>query len=101
MSEDIGLLGDYAMVLALSGADAIRIIEAITVGVSFLAAGTIIHSGRDVRGLTTGAGMWLAGAGGIGMRTRALCARGVRRDHGKQAKLAPPAPRRPLGFPGR
>ena len=48
-----------------SGADAIRIIEAITVGVSFLAPGTIIHSGRDVRGLTTGAGMWLAGAVGL------------------------------------
>jgi putative Mg2+ transporter-C (MgtC) family protein len=54
--------------LAASGAtgpDPIRIIEAITVGVSFLAAGTIIHSGRDVHGLTTGAGMWLAGAVGL------------------------------------
>jgi putative Mg2+ transporter-C (MgtC) family protein len=48
-----------------TGADAIRIIEAITVGVSFLAAGTIIQSGRGVRGLTTGAGMWLAGAVGL------------------------------------
>ena len=45
--------------------DPIRIIEAITVGVSFLAAGTIIQSGRNVRGLTTGAGMWLAGAVGL------------------------------------
>jgi putative Mg2+ transporter-C (MgtC) family protein len=48
-----------------SGADPIRIIEAITVGVSFLAAGTIIQSGRNVKGLTTGAGMWLAGAVGL------------------------------------
>jgi putative Mg2+ transporter-C (MgtC) family protein len=48
-----------------SGADPIRIIEAITVGVSFLAAGTIIQSGRNVQGLTTGAGMWLAGAVGL------------------------------------
>jgi putative Mg2+ transporter-C (MgtC) family protein len=47
------------------GADPIRIIEAITVGVSFLAAGTIIRSGRNVEGLTTGAGMWLAGAVGL------------------------------------
>jgi putative Mg2+ transporter-C (MgtC) family protein len=47
------------------GADPIRIIEAITVGVSFLAAGTIIQSGRSVKGLTTGAGMWLAGAVGL------------------------------------
>ncbi|HYM99917.1 MAG TPA: MgtC/SapB family protein [Aestuariivirgaceae bacterium] len=48
-----------------SGADPIRIIEAITVGVSFLAAGTIIRSGGHVEGLTTGAGMWLAGAVGL------------------------------------
>ena len=34
-------------------------------GVSFLAAGTIIQSGRNVRGLTTGAGMWLSGAIGV------------------------------------
>ena len=49
----------------VSGADPIRIIEAITVGVSFLAAGTIIHSGLNVQGLTTGAGLWLAGAVGL------------------------------------
>lgn len=48
-----------------TSADPIRIIEAITVGVSFLAAGTIIQSGRNVKGLTTGAGMWLAGAVGL------------------------------------
>jgi putative Mg2+ transporter-C (MgtC) family protein len=48
-----------------SGADPIRIIEAITVGVSFLAAGSIIRSGRNVEGLTTGAGLWLAGAVGL------------------------------------
>lgn len=47
------------------GADPIRIIEAITVGVSFLAAGTIIQRGRNLHGLTTGAGMWLAGAIGL------------------------------------
>ena len=46
-------------------ADAIRIIEAVTAGVAFLAAGTIIQSGGSVQGLTTGASMWLAGAVGV------------------------------------
>lgn len=45
--------------------DPIRIIEAVTAGVAFLAAGTIIQSGGAVKGLTTGAGMWLAGAIGV------------------------------------
>jgi putative Mg2+ transporter-C (MgtC) family protein len=43
-------------------ADPIRIIEAVTAGVAFLAAGSIIMSGGKVHGLTTGAGLWLAGA---------------------------------------
>jgi putative Mg2+ transporter-C (MgtC) family protein len=47
------------------GADPIRIIEAVTSGVAFLAAGAIIRSGGNVRGLTTGANMWLAGAIGV------------------------------------
>jgi putative Mg2+ transporter-C (MgtC) family protein len=54
--------------LARSGntnADPIRIIEAVTAGVAFLAAGAIFRSGGDVHGLTTGAGMWLAGAIGV------------------------------------
>lgn len=46
-------------------ADPIRIIEAVTAGVAFLAAGTIITRQDNVSGLTTGAGMWLAGAIGI------------------------------------
>ncbi|WP_163849303.1 MgtC/SapB family protein [Pseudooceanicola aestuarii] len=45
--------------------DPIRVIEAVTAGVAFLAAGTIFTSGNDVKGLTTGAGMWLAGAIGV------------------------------------
>jgi putative Mg2+ transporter-C (MgtC) family protein len=47
------------------GGDPLRIIEAITVGVSFLAAGTIVQRGRNVHGITTGAGLWLAGAIGL------------------------------------
>jgi putative Mg2+ transporter-C (MgtC) family protein len=45
--------------------DPIRIIEAVTAGVAFLAAGAIFRSQGDVKGLTTGAGMWLAGAIGV------------------------------------
>lgn len=45
--------------------DPIRIIEAVTAGVAFLAAGTIIRGEKGVRGLTTGAGMWMAGAVGV------------------------------------
>jgi len=46
-------------------ADPIRIIEAVTAGVAFLAAGAIIQSRGSVQGLTTGANMWLAGALGV------------------------------------
>lgn len=46
-------------------ADLIRVIEAVTAGVAFLGAGTIFVSKGSVRGLTTGAGMWLAGAVGV------------------------------------
>ena len=42
--------------------DPLRVIEAVTAGVAFLAAGAIIQSRHHVRGLTTGAGLWLAGA---------------------------------------
>lgn len=45
--------------------DPIRLIEAATAGVAFLAAGMIVFSRGEVRGLTTGAGMWLAGAVGL------------------------------------
>lgn len=45
--------------------DPLRLIEAVTAGVAFLAAGTIIVARGQVRGLTTGAGLWLAGAIGL------------------------------------
>ena len=45
--------------------DPIRIIEAVTAGVAFLAAGAIIQSRGNVHGLTTGAAMWMAGALGV------------------------------------
>lgn len=49
--------------------DPLRLIEAVTAGVAFLAAGSIITSGRTVRGITTGASMWLAGAVGLACGT--------------------------------
>ena len=45
--------------------DPIRLIEAVTAGVAFLAAGLIVFAKGEVHGLTTGAGMWLAGAIGL------------------------------------
>lgn len=45
--------------------DPIRLVEAVTAGVAFLAAGLIIFSKGEVHGLTTGAGMWLASAIGL------------------------------------
>lgn len=47
--------------------DPIRVIEAVTAGVAFLAAGTIIQSRGNVQGLTTGAAMWLTGAVGVAL----------------------------------
>lgn len=46
-------------------ADPLRLIEAVTSGVAFLAAGSIVINGGSVRGVTTGASMWLCGAIGL------------------------------------
>ncbi|HQZ11804.1 MAG TPA: MgtC/SapB family protein [Devosia sp.] len=46
-------------------ADPLRLISSVTSGVAFLAAGSIIVTGGKVKGLTTGAGMWMAGAIGL------------------------------------
>ena len=45
--------------------DPIRLVEAVTAGVAFLAAGVVIFTRGQVHGLTTGAGLWLAGAIGV------------------------------------
>lgn len=45
--------------------DPIRIVEAVTSGVAFLAAGVVIVARGEIHGLTTGAGLWLAGAIGV------------------------------------
>ncbi len=58
--------------------DPIRLVEAVTSGVAFLAAGVVVYTRGDVRGLTTGASMWLsAGVGltvGLGMWIVAIVA---------------------------
>jgi putative Mg2+ transporter-C (MgtC) family protein len=45
--------------------DPVRAVEATTAGIAFLGAGAIFQQRGNVRGLTTGAGMWLAGAVGV------------------------------------
>ena len=45
--------------------DPLRVVEAVTGGVAFLAAGMIVFSKGHVRGLTTGASLWLAAAIGL------------------------------------
>ncbi|MEX6506596.1 MgtC/SapB family protein [Jiella sp. M17.18] len=61
-------------------ADPIRIVSAVTSGIAFLAAGVIIQSrGGEVKGLTTGASLWLVGAVGVccGLGEYALAAAAV------------------------
>jgi putative Mg2+ transporter-C (MgtC) family protein len=48
-----------------SKGDPVRVIEGVIAGVAFLGAGTIIHGRGEVKGLTTGASIWLAGAIGV------------------------------------
>lgn len=45
--------------------DPMNLIQAVTSGVAFLVAGIIITSGGQVRNVTTGASLWLAGAIGL------------------------------------
>jgi putative Mg2+ transporter-C (MgtC) family protein len=45
--------------------DPLRLIDSVTSGVAFLAAGLIVFAKGKVRGLTTGASMWLAAAIGL------------------------------------
>ncbi|WP_105400742.1 MgtC/SapB family protein [Neorhizobium sp. T7_12] len=61
--------------------DPIRLIEAVTAGIAFLAAGVVFQMRGDVKGLTTGASMWLSGAiglcVGLGMWIVAMTATGA------------------------
>lgn len=59
MARSEGMSQDLAM-------DPLRLLEAVTSGVAFLAAGMIVFSRGKVHGLTTGASLWLAAALGLG-----------------------------------
>ncbi|HZY50398.1 MAG TPA: MgtC/SapB family protein [Devosia sp.] len=45
--------------------DPVHSVEAVTAGIAFLGAGVLFRGGNRPRGLTTAAGMWLAGAVGM------------------------------------
>ncbi|MGQ7847189.1 MgtC/SapB family protein [Granulosicoccus sp. 3-233] len=53
--------GDYGALRL----DPLRLVEAVTGGVAFLAAGIVVYTKGNVKGLTTGAGMWLAASIGL------------------------------------
>lgn len=52
-------------VMANGRSDPIHSVEAVTAGVAFLGAGVLFRGGSRPHGLTTAAGMWLAGAVGM------------------------------------
>jgi len=62
MAFEIFYLSDVA---SEGRTDPIRAVEAVTAGIAFLGAGAIFQQRGNVQGLTTGAGMWLAGAVGV------------------------------------
>lgn len=45
--------------------DPTRLFQGVITGIGFLGAGAIIQGGRGVKGLTTGTGIWIAGAVGL------------------------------------
>ena len=57
--------------------DPVRLVEAVTAGIAFLAAGMIVLSRGRVRNLTTGAGLWLAGGDRARRRQRPMADRGA------------------------
>jgi putative Mg2+ transporter-C (MgtC) family protein len=61
----LGLVGSAESLSEHVRTDPIRMIEAVIAGVAFLGAGTIIRGEDGVKGITTGASLWLAGAIGI------------------------------------
>ncbi len=45
--------------------DPVHAVEAVTAGIAFLGAGVLFRGGNRPHGLTTAAGLWLAGAAGM------------------------------------
>jgi len=62
MIVSIGLRDLYA---GSTGVDPGRIAAQVVTGIGFLGAGTIMHEGPIVRGLTTAAGLWVVAAIGL------------------------------------
>jgi putative Mg2+ transporter-C (MgtC) family protein len=60
-----GLIGQYQGEPGLIRIDPLRLVQAVTGGVAFLAAGLIVFMRGEVHGLTTGAAMWLSAAAGL------------------------------------
>ena len=60
-----GIYNDIQSQDGAPNVDPIRAVEAVTAGIAFLGAGAIIQNREGVHGLTTGAGMWTAGAIGV------------------------------------
>ena len=52
-------------VMSNGRSDPVHAVEAVTAGIAFLGAGAIFRHRSAPRGLTTGAGMWLAGVVGM------------------------------------
>jgi putative Mg2+ transporter-C (MgtC) family protein len=61
----VELISDSQEVGNIMRVDPLRTIEAVIAGVAFLGAGAIIRGGDDVKGLTTGASLWVSGAIGV------------------------------------
>lgn len=57
--------------------DPMRVVHGIVAGIGFLGAGAIIQSRGSVKGLTTGAGIWVAGAIGLACGAGYLVIAGV------------------------
>ena len=65
MLSGVGLLLEYQPDLPGSRIDPTRVIDGVITGIGFLGAGSIIQSRGRVRGLTTGASVWISGAVGV------------------------------------
>lgn len=50
--------------LAGHSAEALRAVQGVASGVGFIGAATVLRSGRSVRGISTGASLWIAAAVG-------------------------------------
>lgn len=59
------LISESAQQTGLIRIDPLRLMNAVITGVAFLGAGAIIRGGDGVKGLTTGASLWMTGAIGV------------------------------------